>query len=68
MIYSVQKRGGVWTVTTHQVLLSFENYGDAVAAAQSAADVLRHSRTSLNPCPFVGDNDTIIQSNPSVSR
>jgi hypothetical protein len=43
MLYSVKKRGGVWTVSTDNVLLSFESYGAAVDTAQGAAEVCRRS-------------------------
>jgi hypothetical protein len=45
MIYSVKKRGGVWTVAANEVLLTFDNYGAAVDRAQGAADVLRRCKT-----------------------
>jgi len=54
MIYVVQKRGGVWTVATDQVLLSFENYAAAVEAAQGAADVIRRSGRHLDRHSQVG--------------
>jgi hypothetical protein len=54
MIYSVRKRGGVWTVATDEVLLSFESYGSAVDAAQGAAEVLRRSARDTNaPEPYM---------------
>lgn len=48
MIYSVQKHGGVWTVSTNQVLLTFESYRDAVDAAQNAANVIRGTRKRIH--------------------
>ena len=43
MLYSVQKRGGVWSVSANEVQVTFENYIDAVDTAQGAAEVFRRS-------------------------
>ena len=67
MVYSVQKRGGVWTVATNQALLSFDSYGAAVDAAQGAAAVIRRSGTRSNQLSLLGDMPVVIHG-PATSR
>jgi hypothetical protein len=62
MIYSVQKRGGIWTVSANEVLVSFENYIDAVDTAQGAAEVFRRSKTGSSQADRFGLIPTVIKS------